>query len=154
MGWHSVRTHFGVTMTGSTSVRYRSISKLADPDPITAAARSSTHSTGPAASTRPDLVPTPEVRAELGAVVAQAAEVDDAADAGVFRRGAEVLRERPLALDPVGALADAVHQEHGDVDVGHRLGQIAADVGADDLHVVPPLARRACERRRAAQRTR
>ena len=53
IGWHRVCTHFGVTITGSTSVRYRSISKLADPEPITTAARSSTVSTGPAARTVP-----------------------------------------------------------------------------------------------------
>jgi hypothetical protein len=37
-----VDTHLGVTMTGSTSVKYRSISKLADPDPMMTPARIST----------------------------------------------------------------------------------------------------------------
>ena len=40
--------------------------------------------------------------------------------------------------DPVRAFADAVHEEHGDVDVCHRVGQVAADVGADHLDVVAP----------------
>ena len=42
---------FGTTMTGSTSTRLRSISKLALPDPMMMAARSSVTGTGPAAST-------------------------------------------------------------------------------------------------------
>ncbi len=34
MGWVRVRTQRGVVMTGSRSVRYRSISKETDPDPM------------------------------------------------------------------------------------------------------------------------
>ncbi len=53
MGWQRVRTHCGVTMTGSTSTRWRSISNDALPEPMTTAARSSVHGTGPEARTRP-----------------------------------------------------------------------------------------------------
>jgi hypothetical protein len=38
MGWMRVPTHFGVTITGSRSVRYRSISNEADPLPMITAA--------------------------------------------------------------------------------------------------------------------
>ncbi len=86
---------------------------------------------------------TVEVLAQLGVVVAQAAEVHDAFDTGVLRGGAEVLGERGvLRRHPVGTLADAVHEEHGDVDVGHRLGEVATDVGADHLDLVGASSRR------------
>ena len=42
MGWLRLCTHRGVTMTGSRSVRYRSISNEAEPEPRTTAARSTT----------------------------------------------------------------------------------------------------------------
>ena len=38
-GWHSVVTHFGVTITGSLSTRYRRISNEAEPAPMIIAAR-------------------------------------------------------------------------------------------------------------------
>ena len=54
IGWQRVWvTHRGVTMTGSTSVRWRNISNDALPEPMMTAARSSTTGTGPDASTRP-----------------------------------------------------------------------------------------------------
>ena len=49
IGWQRLSTHRGVTMTGSTSTRYRSISKLAEPEPMMIAARSSVTGTGPSA---------------------------------------------------------------------------------------------------------
>ena len=83
-----------------------------------------------------DVVPAAQVVAELGVVVAEPAEVHDATDAGGLGRAPEVLGDRPLARHPVGAVADAVHEEHRDVDVGHRLGEVTGDVGPDDLDVV------------------
>ena len=53
IGCTCVSTHLGVTIAGSTSTRFRSISKLAEPDPMMTAARSSVTGTGPEASTRP-----------------------------------------------------------------------------------------------------
>ncbi len=53
MGCTRVSTQRGVTIAGSTSTRLRSISKLADPEPMMTAARSSVTGTGPDASTRP-----------------------------------------------------------------------------------------------------
>ncbi len=53
MGWQRLSTQRGVTIAGRTSTRYRSISKLADPDPMMSAARSSVTGTGPSARTRP-----------------------------------------------------------------------------------------------------
>ena len=53
MGWQRVSTHLGVTIMGSTSTRWRSISNEALPEPITTAARSSVHGTDPEASTWP-----------------------------------------------------------------------------------------------------
>ena len=85
MGWHSVSTHLGVTMTGRTSVRYRSISKLAEPAPMTTAARSSTVSIGPSASTSPTSWRLRKMGAELAAVIAQPTEVDDASHACMLR---------------------------------------------------------------------
>lgn len=46
MGWIRLRTQRGVTMTGSRSVRYRSISKLAEPEPMITAARNTTAGVG------------------------------------------------------------------------------------------------------------
>ncbi|MGY1718214.1 hypothetical protein ACI8AG_04085 [Blastococcus sp. SYSU DS0552] len=42
IGWIRLCTHRGVTITGNRSVRCRSISKDADPEPRTTAARSTT----------------------------------------------------------------------------------------------------------------
>jgi hypothetical protein len=42
IGWTRVRTQRGVTITGNRSVRYRSISNDADPEPMTTPARSTT----------------------------------------------------------------------------------------------------------------
>ena len=42
MGWMGLFTQRGVTITGSRSVRYRSISKDADPEPMMTAARRTT----------------------------------------------------------------------------------------------------------------
>ncbi len=53
MGWQRVWTQRGVTMTGRTSVRCRSISNETEPEPMITAARSSTSGTGPSARTRP-----------------------------------------------------------------------------------------------------
>lgn len=50
IGWIRVETQLGVTMTGSRSVRYRSISKDAEPEPMMTAARSTV--TGTPASSR------------------------------------------------------------------------------------------------------
>ena len=53
-GWTRVRyTHRGTTMAGSTSTMLRSISKLALPEPMMTAARSSVTGTGPSARVRP-----------------------------------------------------------------------------------------------------
>ena len=43
-----------------------------------------------------------------------------------------------LRVHPVGAFADAVHEEDGDVDVGHRFRQVATDVGPHHLDLVTP----------------
>ncbi len=53
IGWIRVSTQRGVTMTGSRSVRYRSISNEAEPEPITTAARSSVTATPPSRRARP-----------------------------------------------------------------------------------------------------
>ncbi|MHB1583224.1 MAG: hypothetical protein ACYCU7_03145 [Acidimicrobiales bacterium] len=53
IGWQRVVAQRRVTMTGSTSNRLRSISKLADPEPITTRARSSATSAGVEASGGP-----------------------------------------------------------------------------------------------------
>src|SRR5947209_3228158 len=45
IGWILLRTHFGVVITGNRSVRWRTISKDAEPDPITMPACSTTVST-------------------------------------------------------------------------------------------------------------
>ena len=41
IGWQRLRTHLGTTITGNTSTSERSISKLALPEPMITAARSS-----------------------------------------------------------------------------------------------------------------
>lgn len=48
-----VRTQLGVTITGSRSVRYRSISKDAEPDPMMTAARSTAVGTPDSSRIRP-----------------------------------------------------------------------------------------------------
>ncbi|GAA2130335.1 hypothetical protein GCM10009727_22290 [Actinomadura napierensis] len=48
-----VRTQRGVTITGSRSVRYRSTSNEADPDPMITAARSHTAGTPASSMIRP-----------------------------------------------------------------------------------------------------
>ncbi len=53
IGWIRVSTQRGVTITGSRSVRWRSISKEAEPEPMITAARSSAVGTPLARSTRP-----------------------------------------------------------------------------------------------------
>jgi hypothetical protein len=53
MGCSRLSTHLGVIITGSRSVRCRSISKLADPEPMTTAARSTAVGTPEASSTSP-----------------------------------------------------------------------------------------------------
>lgn len=53
MGWTHVRNQRGATISGSRSVRYRSISKLAEPAPMMAAARNSTDGTPEVRNRRP-----------------------------------------------------------------------------------------------------
>lgn len=53
IGWMRVRTQLGVTIAGSRSVRYRSISNDADPDPMITAARSTAVGTPEARRMRP-----------------------------------------------------------------------------------------------------
>ena len=53
MGWVRVSTQRGVIMTGRTSVRYLSISKETEPEPMTMPARNSITGVGPLASVRP-----------------------------------------------------------------------------------------------------
>ena len=53
IGWHLVRTHFGVVITGRTSVRERSISKEREPDPMITAARTSVTGVAPEARMLP-----------------------------------------------------------------------------------------------------
>ena len=52
-GWIRVCTHCGVTITGSRSVRCRSISNETDPEPITTAARSTAVGTPESSRIRP-----------------------------------------------------------------------------------------------------
>jgi hypothetical protein len=78
-----------------------------------------------------DLVPAAQVAGELGAVVAQPAEVDDTARAGLLGRPAEAHRRAPLEVGEVGALAHRVDQVERRVHPGEggaqggRLQQIA-----------------------------
>ena len=53
IGWIRLCTHRGVTMTGSRSVRYRSISNDADPEPMITAACSTTAGTPDRRKTSP-----------------------------------------------------------------------------------------------------
>ncbi|GAA3127173.1 hypothetical protein GCM10017687_47400 [Streptomyces echinatus] len=53
IGWIRVRTQLGVTITGSRSVRYRSISKDTDPEPMMTAARRTAVGTPEASRMRP-----------------------------------------------------------------------------------------------------
>ena len=89
----------------------------------------------------PDVVAAAEMRAEVGVVVAEPAEIDDARHSGRFGGAPEVLRDGPFSGHPVGALADAVDEEHRDVDAFHRGAQVAADVGAHHLDVLVPRCR-------------
>ena len=92
MGWVGVLTHRGHTMTGSRSVRYRTISKEMLPAPSTTAARSSTTGT----PVEPRSVPT-SWRLDRWvdrSLVPEAPEVDDPAHAG---RGGALGERRAMA---------------------------------------------------------
>ena len=85
-----------------------------------------------------DVVAAAEMLAQVGVVVTESTEVDDAPDTRPLGGTPEVLGDGPFARDPVGALTDAVDEEHRDVDAVHRLAEVAADVGAHDLDVRTP----------------
>ena len=92
-----VPTQRGVIITGSRSTSARIISNEVLPEPITIPARSSTVGTPDAARARP----TSWRLARCGGQarpLAEAAEVDDAAHAGVPRRGPEGLGAAAVGL--------------------------------------------------------
>ena len=99
----------GRTITGRRAARSRTMSQLRLPWPTIMLARSSTVLTGPARSASPTssrLRRCSEPRARRR----DAAEVDDALDAGAGGRLREGRGGRDLAPVVVGALADPVHQ--------------------------------------------
>jgi hypothetical protein len=68
------------------------------------------------------------MRAQIGVVVTESTEVDDAPDTRLLTGAPEVLGDGPFAGDPVGAFTDAVDEEHRDLDTVHRLTKVAADI--------------------------
>ena len=133
MGWHLVSTHLGVTITGSTSTRYLSISKLAEPAPMITPARISTTSTPVEASTRPTSCRLSRCSLSTSSFATQSTEVHDATDAGLGCGLCEVRRIAVLTVRPPLALPDGVDQVDGDVHTGHRQRELSADVSLDDL---------------------
>ena len=142
VGWQRVSTHLGVTMTGSTSTRYRSISNDAEPEPMITAAsqlgdRHRTVGKNPA-----DLVAAGEVggqvRAAFGRLATQPTQVHDATDPGRGRRVADVGRRLTVARLPLVGRADRVHQVVEGVDPRDRIGHVTGHVALDHLDGVTP----------------
>ena len=80
---------------------------------MTTAARSSTLSIGPAASTRSTSCRLGDARS-IGVVVTESTELDDTPDTRLLTGAPEVLVDGPFPGDPVGAFTDAVDEEHRD----------------------------------------
>ena len=122
-------------------MRWRSISKLVLPDPMTTAARSSVAGTGPAGQDPADLVAAREVRRQLtGCAVTQATEVDDLVHARGGRGIAEVLGRGAVASLPVRVRADRVDEVVGDVDPAEGLVErrTIEHVSLRDLDMLAP----------------
>ena len=93
-----VPTHLGVTITGSRSVRYRSISNDADPLPMITAARSAAAGT-PRQQDVPDLRPRAQVRRQAAAIAGyDAAQIHDARDPRGHGSIGEDARRLPVPL--------------------------------------------------------
>ena len=102
IGWILLRTHFGVVITGSRSVRCRIISNDADPEPTTMPACSTTVSTRRCHQDFADGVARAQVPGQFARGV-QAGQVDDAAHAGLLGGGGDVARRVLLFADEVAS---------------------------------------------------
>ena len=105
MGWVRVWTQRGVIITGSRSTSCRRISQLMLPSPITMpgpqrGGRSAVQ------QDRLDLAAAAQVRRQVVGVVAQAAQVDDLAQAGAAGRVGERLRARAVLVGEVGSASE------------------------------------------------
>ena len=87
-----VETHRGAIIAGSRSTSATIVSNAALPRPTTTAARSVVTGTAPGRERLGGLDPAAQVRREVGAVVAEAAEVDDLRDAGALGLARDGLR--------------------------------------------------------------
>ena len=96
MGCAMTRTQRGVTITGSRSTSARSISNERLPDPITIEARNSITGTPESRSARPTSCRLRRCGESSAALVAQAAEIHDAAHARGARGAPEVSGPQPI----------------------------------------------------------
>ena len=132
-------THRGVIMAGRWSTSWRVISQEMPPCPTMIPARRTVTGTPADAEQLLDLAAAAQVRRQVVAVVAEAAEVDDALQPGSRGRPAERRGRRGvLALEV--RVAERVHEVVGGVAAGQRR---AAGCRVGDVAVRP-----ACRRRR------
>ena len=116
MGCASMATHRGQTITGRRSVSARTISSDRLPEPMTIEARNSTTSTPLSRSDVAGLVAAPQVGGQVVPRLAQSADVDDAPDAGLAGRLAEVAGRLAVEVGEVAGGAHRMHQVVGRLD--------------------------------------
>ena len=102
-----LRTHFGAGMYGSTSVRCRTISNEAEPEPMTTPACRTSVGTPDRQEDLTHLDAGPQMRRQLDALRVQPAEIDDPTDGCRGRRVRDGLRRTAVGL------FEALPRRHG-----------------------------------------
>ena len=120
IGWQRVRTQRGVTIAGNTSVRWRSISKLALPEPMIDRGTQLGDGDGAVGEDRADVVTTAQVLRQRAVVFTEPAEVHDLREHGLGGGVPEHRRRLAVALGELVVAAHGVDEVVRGVDAGHR----------------------------------